>query len=247
MDRHFDTQHDAEFDADPDQVWDAIATGPGIDSWFMGRNDVEPGPDGTIRMAFGGYTPEHRITEWEPHRRLAYRTDEADDGRFVAYEFLIEGRDQASTTLRMTVSGFLPGDDWEAEYDAMTRGLALYFRTLAEYLTYFAGRTATPVTAFGPLITDWQRARHMLYAELGLPDVPRAGTSARFQGPESRTIDGTVYFIDTDAVGIRTSDAMYRFVKGFSGPIVAMHHVFGDVDRDAAEASWQTWLSRLHP
>jgi hypothetical protein len=28
-----------------------------------------------------------------------------------------------------------PGDDWEAEYDAMTKGGALFFRTLVEFFS----------------------------------------------------------------------------------------------------------------
>ena len=35
--------------ATPEEVWQAIATGPGIDSWFMGRNEVEPGEGGRPR------------------------------------------------------------------------------------------------------------------------------------------------------------------------------------------------------
>ena len=33
------------------------------------------------------------MTAWDPARRFAYRSGEAADGRFIAYEFLIEGRD----------------------------------------------------------------------------------------------------------------------------------------------------------
>nr|BFE55473.1 hypothetical protein GCM10017745_89000 [Saccharothrix mutabilis subsp. capreolus] len=132
----------------PDQVWDAIATGPGIDSWFMGRNEVEPGA--AIRGAFGGYEPAHPITGWEPGKHLAYGGEPAPDGRKLAYEFLIEGRDHGSTVLRMVVSGFLPGDDWHDEFEAMTAGGAMFWRTLVEYLTHFAGRTARPVTVWAP-------------------------------------------------------------------------------------------------
>ena len=40
-------------------MWDAIATSPGIASWFVGRNQVEPCDGGIVRTAFGGYTPDH--------------------------------------------------------------------------------------------------------------------------------------------------------------------------------------------
>ncbi|HET9722527.1 MAG TPA: hypothetical protein VFR44_01650, partial [Actinomycetota bacterium] len=47
-------------------------------------------------------------------------------------------------------SGFLAGDDWEAEYEAMGEGDPMYFDKLAKYLTFYLGRTGTPIDAFGP-------------------------------------------------------------------------------------------------
>jgi uncharacterized protein YndB with AHSA1/START domain len=239
MGKEFERTDRLEVDATPEQVWQAIATGPGIDSWFMGRNEVDPDTS-TVRQAFGGYTPEHRITAWEPTRRLAYRDDEAADGRFVAYEFLIEGRERASTVLRIATSGFLPGDDWDAEYEAMTKGNALFFATLATYLRHFAGRTAVPVTVFGPMITDWPRTRATLLAALGLSETPRPGDRVRIA--DLGRIDGEVYFANEHTVGVRAHDALYRFMKGFGGPIIAGHHLFGTDDPDAAERAWQAWL-----
>ena len=174
----FENRQEAEVPATPEEVWAAIATGPGIDSWFMGRSDVQPGTGGadgadgtggTVRTVFGEYAPELDVTAWDPARRFAYRSGEAPDGRFIAYEFLIEGRAGGSTVLRTVTSGFLPGDDWADEFEAMTLGGEMYFRTLVEYLTYFAGRFAAPVTAFGPSGTTWARDRTMLYQALGLP------------------------------------------------------------------------------
>jgi uncharacterized protein YndB with AHSA1/START domain len=236
MGREFERTDSVEVDATPEEVWTAIATGPGIDSWFMGRNEVDAS---AVRQEFGDYRPEHRVTAWEPLRRFAYGTDEAPDGRFVAFEFLIEGREHGSTVLRMATSGFLPGDDWAAEYDAMTKGGELFFATLATYLRHFAGRTAVPVTVFGPVITDWPRARATLHAALGLPADPHPGDRARADG----LLDGEVYFANADTLGIRTPGALYRFLRGFAGPIVAGHHLFTDSDAGAQERAWQTWLT----
>ncbi|HYQ62805.1 SRPBCC domain-containing protein [Actinophytocola sp.] len=232
MGHEFETVDELHVDATPDQVWDAVATGPGIDSWFMGRNDVDPGQ--TIRTAFGDYTPEHPVTAWEPGHRLAYGTDR------VAYEFLIEGRDRGSTVLRITAAGFLPGDDWADEYDAMTKGHAMFFHTLATYLDHFAGRTATPVTAFGPSITDWPRTRGRLMTAIG-----RDGDRVRFAPKGLPGIDGTVYFENDDTVGIRTDDALYRFLRGFRGPVMACHHIFGETTgtTETTEQAWQAWLN----
>src|SRR5262249_56091730 len=95
----------------------------------MGRNEVEPGQGGTVRTVFGGYTPVSTVTAWDPLHRLAYRTSRAEDGRYFAFEFLIEGRAGGRTSLRVVTSGFLPGDDWEPEFEAMTKGRELYVPT----------------------------------------------------------------------------------------------------------------------
>src|SRR5260370_1022921 len=123
----------------------------------------------------------------------AHRSGQAPDGRFIAYEFLIEGRAGGSTVLRTVTSGFLPGEDWAEEFEAMTLGGELYFRTLVEYLTYFAGRFATPVTAFGPPGPSWSRDRSLLCRELGLAETPQPGDPVRFTG-EIGPADGGGYF-----------------------------------------------------
>jgi uncharacterized protein YndB with AHSA1/START domain len=241
----FEITERAEVDATPEEIWDAIATGPGITSWFMGRNEVEGGVGGTVRTAFGGYEPESAITTWDPLERLVYGTEPAPDGRFVAYEFLIEGRAGSSTVLRTVTSGFLPGDDWEEEFEAMTAGGELFFRTLVEYLTAFAGRKAVPLTVFGPTIENWDRAWLALGRELGLAGRPEEGDDVRITTDSVSTVDGTVYAANARAVGIRTPNALVRFVQGFRGPMVAMHHLFGDVDEAKQNRLWTDWLARV--
>jgi uncharacterized protein YndB with AHSA1/START domain len=262
MGHQFAQHHEAEVPAGPDEVWAAIATGPGIDSWFMGRNEVTAG---TVRTVFGEYAPELEITESEPAHRFAYRSGQAPDGRFIAYEFLIEGRAGGSTVLRTVTSGFLPGEDWADEFEAMTLGGELYFRTLVEYLTYFAGRFATPVTAFGPSGPpgpsgpfgpfgppgppgppglSWTRDRSLLCHELGLAEAPQPGDPVRFTG-EIGPADGVVYFANAHAIAVRTPDGLYRFMRGFGKPVIAAHHLFAaKADADQARQAWEAWLSR---
>jgi uncharacterized protein YndB with AHSA1/START domain len=253
MGHQFAQHHEAEVPASPDEVWAAIATGPGIDSWFMGRNEVKAGAAGTVRTVFGEYTPELEITDWDPAHRFAYGSGQAPDGRFIAYEFLIEGRAGASTVLRTVTSGFLPGDDWADEFEAMTLGGELYFRTLVEYLTHFAGRFAAPVTAFGPPGTNWSRDRSLLCRALGLAEPAQRGDPVRFTGVTGATgatgatgpADGVVYFVNAHAIGVRTPDGLYRFMRGFAKPVIAAHHLFGaDADPDQARQAWDAWLSR---
>jgi len=243
MGHPFEQRKEAEVPATPDEVWAAIASGPGINSWFMGRNAVQPGAGGTVRTVFGEYAPELDVTAWDPARRFAYRSGEAPDGRFIAYEFLIEGRAGGSTVLRTVTSGFLPGDDWAEEFEAMTLGGELYFRTLVEYLTHFAGRFAEPVTAFGPPGMSWTRDRALLCRALGLPDDATPGDQARVTADDIGSVDGVVYFANAHAIGVRTQDALYRFLRGFAKPTIAAHHLFAG-DAAKAQLGWESWLSR---
>jgi hypothetical protein len=90
----------------------------------------------------------------EPTTRLPHRR-RSKPPRFIAYEFLIDARAGGSTVLaHRETSGSSP----EAEYDAMTKGRALFFRTLVEVPHALPRRTATPITASGPTVTDWDHA-----------------------------------------------------------------------------------------
>ena len=47
---------------------------------------------------------------------------------------------------------------------------------------------------------------------------------------------------------MRTPYALYRFVKGFRGPMIAMHNLFAPgTDDGKAEQFWQDWLARVTP
>jgi uncharacterized protein YndB with AHSA1/START domain len=243
MGYEFTQTDEANVDATVDDVWNAIATGPGIDSWFMGTNEVA---DGIVRTVFGGYAPEQPITASEPGHRFAYGAPPEPDGRFIAFDFLIEGREGSSTSLRLVTAGFLPGDDWAEEFEAMKKGGALYFATLVEYLNHFARRTAMPLTASGPIVKDWPAAWEALGRTLGLPGRPNTGDAVRLT-IDGATLDGTVYFANEHTVGARTPDALYRFVMGFrpggGGPMLAMHNLFApDVDVQREERAWSAWL-----
>jgi uncharacterized protein YndB with AHSA1/START domain len=246
----FEIREEVTVDATPEQVWEAIATGPGIDAWFMGRNEVEPREGGTVRMTLGPYAEEATVTAWEPPRRFAYRGGEGEDGSFMAFEYLIEGRQGGGTVVRLVQSGVLGGDDWEAEYDALRKGWPMYLRTLAQYLAHFPGRTATPVSAQGPMQADQDRVWEALKRGLGLTGTVTEGDQARF------TLDGTEHQGVVDAVhhassadeptflGVRTADGLYRFL-GRGGTVGVGHHIFAEVDQQQAERSWQAWLARL--
>lgn len=239
----FQLVHDIDLAATPEQVWAAIATGPGIDSWFMGRNEIEPRVGGTAAMAMPGFTAEATVTAYEPNKRFAYRSPAAEDGSFMGFEYLIEGRDGGSTALRLVHSGLLSGD-WEAEYDALKKGNPLYLRSLGQYLEHFAGRTAVPVVAFGPQQSDQDAVWAAVTGALGLSKDVAEGDPVRltFGGEEIRGVVDTA--LEPSFLGVRTGDALLRFV-GRGGVILTGHHIFADVDQAEAEQAWGAWLAEV--
>ncbi|GAA5188219.1 SRPBCC domain-containing protein [Rugosimonospora acidiphila] len=243
MGHEFEVSLDADVDATVDEVWQAIATGPGIDSWYMGHNEVA---GGEVRTVFGQYTPVAPIFAEEPGKRFAYGAPPEPDGRFLAYDFLVEARAGGGASIRVVTSGFLPGDDWADEFEAMTKGGAMVFRTLVEYVNHFANRTATPVLAFGPPITDWDRAWAALGAAFGLDRPVREGDRVRLSPDGAQAVEGVAYFVNDHVACVRTNDAMYRMVRGFQGPMLAMHQLFAPgVDAAEAGRTWQAWLARV--
>jgi uncharacterized protein YndB with AHSA1/START domain len=250
MTHNFELRKEITLDATPEQVWDAIASGPGIDSWFMGRNEIEPREGGAGRLTMGGHTSTSTVTAWEPQRRLAYRSDVADDGTFMAMEYLVEGRDQSSTVLRLVQSGVL-GGDWETEYEAMNEGWDMYLHTLAQYLRYFRQRTATAVvTAMRPQAGEGEQVWATLKRELGLSATIADGDRVRLAPAGLPAIEGVVDYAGLPTfLGVRTDDGLYRFIHSGSSRgnvLVVGHHVFSDdVDEKTTETAWQTWLNEL--
>jgi hypothetical protein len=59
-------------------------------------------------------------------------------------------------------------------------------------------------------------------------------------------IDGVVDYVQGDFLGVRTDDAMYRFIRGYAGGAVLGHHLFAEgIDRESAEQEWQDWLTKV--
>lgn len=193
MGKDFETHHDATVDATPDQIWDAIATGPGISTWFVGRTEIH---DDTVRTAFGdNWIPTGTIKIQDRPHRFAYASEPAPDGRFIAYEYLVETHDHAATTLRTVTSGFLPGDDWADEYEAMRYGTELFFATLVEYLRHFPGQPTTPVTAFPPVTDRLDSLPPRAPDPLTHPDTERPDM------PTVTSADGTTIAYETQGAG----------------------------------------------
>ena len=115
----------------PEQVWQAIATGPGISSWFVPAR-VEEREGGAISFDFGedGKT-SGVVTGWEPPRRFAYEeTDWMPGAPPVATECLIESRSGGTCVVRFVHSLFASSDDWDSQMESFEKGWPPFFEKL---------------------------------------------------------------------------------------------------------------------
>ncbi|MFD0742702.1 hypothetical protein ACFQ1L_13495 [Phytohabitans flavus] len=208
----------------------------------MGRTEID-GDNKTSTFEMFGNTATSAITVWEPGHRFATQEEKNPDGTFAAFEWLIEARDGGGAVVRFVHSGLL-GEDWEAEYNALSVGDHAYLAKLGVYLAHFAPRTATRSTFLpGPTTKDSWAA---MTAAIGAGTDAADGQPARLTVPGVEPVDGVVEFAGSPSfVGMRTEDAMYMLIHGYKDQMFATAHYFDDRDRSAENEAWQAWLGAL--
>ena len=239
----FEIRDEITLAATPEQVWDAIATGPGLDSWFMGHSEIEPREGGTNRLEMPFYTQESTITAWEPGRHLAFRGDDPD-GTFAAFEFLIEGREGGSSVLRC-VHNFSLGDDWEAQYDGIKEGDPMHLRKLATYLAHFPGRTSKfNLFLLGPAVADDAKVWSTFADALSVGDITE-GARVRLHVPGLAETEGVIDFLSAPhVVGVHTPNGILMLLKGYRHMLGVEYHGFSDnEDEKEIETAYQSWLT----
>lgn len=241
-----------ELDATPEQVWEAISTGPGISAWFV-PHQVEPREGGAVAAQFGsGFDVTGRVTAFDPRtRRFAHGSAEAppEGTADYAFEFLVEGRDGGGTVLRFVQTGFLD-EGWEGEYDSFHTGWDLFFGNLRSYLEHFAGQPVRNVLAMG--WTDGSAADiwPVFHRALGLDGHPAVGDEITLAPDGPEPITGVVDVASREFLGVRSAHGLHRIgAEGEAGcGVSAYHYFYGDgPDVTGATVDWQNWLTRLFP
>ena len=229
MGKEFEIRREVELPATPEQVWEAVATGPGTASWLFPE---EPGPND--------------IVESDRPFRYAVRT-EGEGGFFNALEFVIEAREGGTAVLRYVHSGVFDAEGWDDQYDAVASHTDFYLHTLGQYLEHFSPKPATyvgggPGGIDGPEASMTPDAFEKLKSALGAASEGDRVTLPNDGG------DGVVDYANAKVLGVRTGDALYRFFgrNAFGGPVGMSIHHFGDVDVDAATRAWSDWLASVY-
>jgi uncharacterized protein YndB with AHSA1/START domain len=235
----------------PEEVWRAIATGPGISSWYVPHTVEER--EGGVAIASFGSAPEMqiqgRVAAWEPPHRVVF---DGGTGEGLAFEWLVEARDGGTCVVRLVNTGFGSGSDWDAQYDGLAEGWLLFLGNLRLHLEQFPGQTATAVlptaTWAGPRDTAWAR----LTDALGIPATPAVGERIEVTAPDAPTLAGRV----ADSASWRVALLLDQPSPGTAILAVEGHgeqvevsiwsYLYGNDGATAAERDeplWRHWLT----
>ena len=248
---------EVEVPASPEQVWEAIATGPGMTAWFVPA-EVEGREGGAVVTRHGPFGDSHGVvTAWEPPRRFAYEerawTDSAGAPPW-ATEILVEARAGGTCVVRLA-SGFEHGgEDWAGELEGTDDGWRDGMQHLRIYLTHFAGLPTASVTVFQPTGEPAERAWRRVVDALGLGQL--APGQRRSTGPGAPPLEGIVEEVDLLQVKLRCELpapgifdlAVHRWAGRTH--VVARGYLYGDAGaaaRARTEERWARWLGQLFP
>src|SRR5262249_36977307 len=109
-------QVEVEVPGTPEEVWQAIATGPGVSSWFVPTEIEErDGRPVAVKAHFGPGMDSHAtVTAWEPpHRFAAESGDLGPNAPPIGTEWIVEARSGGTCVVRVVHSLFASTDDWD--------------------------------------------------------------------------------------------------------------------------------------
>jgi uncharacterized protein YndB with AHSA1/START domain len=248
-------QAEVEVPGTPEVVWQAIATGPGISSWFVPA-EVEEREGGTTVTHFGpGNSMDSvaKITVWDPPRRFVAETEERA-GK-VATEWTVQTRAGDACVVRVVHSWFAATDDWDHEFEGHTYGWLSFFRLLRLYLTHFRGARGASFQAMGTTSPPKEPAWKSLMDALGI-SAPKVGATVATRG-DAPGLAGTVEWagqpawpeelvvrLDTPAAGIAH---FVPYAMGGQVFLTLRFYVFGEsaaAEIARMEPEWTQWIAK---
>lgn len=244
----------------PEEVWQAIATGPGISSWFVPTEiEQRDGKPVAVKYKFGpGIEPQAAVTTWDPPRAFAQQADGWFPGSPpMAAEWSIEARAGGTCMLRIVQSLFASTDEWDNELEGARSGWSGFLATLQIYLAHFRGQRLALAQLRNPATGSDAEIWDAMIAALGLGQMRVGQRIAASAGvpPFSAVVEylsqdpfDALLRVDQPAPGI-----LALGVAGSPGgpSMVGVNlYMYGD-QADAALARetplWQAWLQERFP
>ena len=146
-------QVEVEVPGTPEEVWQAIATGPGISSWMVPTDfEEQGGKPVAVKMNFGpGMESRALVNAWDPPRAFAAQGEGWGGSPPIATEWSVEARAGGVCLVRVVNSLFASTDDWDNQLEGTESGWPGFFRILRIYLTHFRGQRSALMQFMAPV------------------------------------------------------------------------------------------------
>lgn len=256
---HRSVQIEVEVPGTPEEVWQAIATGPGISAWLVPTEiEVRDGKPAVVKMSFGpGMDFCAALTAWKPpHKWVAESAGWVPGAPPIAHEWSVEARGGGKSIVRIVQSLFASTDDWDPQLEAGEQAWPAFLRMLRIYLTHFRGQRATPMKWVVPVAGTEAGAWSTATAALGLKDVK---LGQRRSAPEGvPPFSGVVEFysenpydallrLDQPGPGVA---ALGAFECGGQVMVALGFFLYGDQAAGVAARAtplWDAWFQKRFP
>lgn len=236
-----------EVEGTPEEVWRAIATGPGISSWYV-PHTVEERERGSASASFGP-GPEMevpgRVTAWEPPRRVAFDGGEGVPG--LAFEWLVEARTGGTCVVRLINSGFGEGVPWDDQYDAMTEGWGLFLLNLQLHMKHFRGQSAVSMLPMAMWTGSPDEIWSALTNKLGIPERPIVGQRIHAGSTDGPMLAGVVADVGAQRIALLLDEPApgTAFIAVEGCGVSVWSYLYGEGAGDIVkreESRWAKWL-----
>jgi uncharacterized protein YndB with AHSA1/START domain len=242
----------------PEEVWEAIATGPGLECWFVPA-DVEGREGGTITTDHGPFGKSTgTVTAWEPPHRFAYEEREwhPDEPGVPpwATEILVEARSGGTCVVRLASGLFSNAADWADEIDPTEDGWRQGMRNLRTYMTHFRGQRCSSLFVLSETSAPPGSAWKAVAEGLGLAGASEGDVVET--APGAPRVRGVVESVEERGIVVRSEEPapglVELFAFDFKGPtlIFVRGYLYGDAGPGAAEREepvWREWLTERLP
>lgn len=253
---------EVEFEAPgtPEEVWQALATGPGISSWFVPTEvDERDGKPVAVNYHFGpGMEIRSVVTAWDPPRIFAQEGDGMTPGSPpMASEWSIEARAGGTCIVRVVHSLFASTDEWDNQLEGAKSGWAGFLGILRIYLRHFRGQRSAIMQVTAPVATTEAETWEKLTTALGVKglSVGQRWTTPAGVSPLSGVLEllteepyDALLRLDTPGPGIAALGAVTY--PGGQGMVAMNVYMYGD-QADAAVARetpvWHAWFQERFP
>jgi uncharacterized protein YndB with AHSA1/START domain len=253
---------EVEVPGTPEEVWQAIASGPGISSWFVPTElDGRVGGSTTSHFAPDGSMDSlATITAWEPpHRFVAEsRDDMGPDGPTVATEWSVAARAGGQCVVRVVHSWFASSDAWDEQFEGHTYGWLSFFRVLRAYLEHFRGQPGASFQVMGVAPEPKEAVWAALLAALGLTgaEVGQRVATVASAPPLTGTIEFAGQPFWPEELLLRIDEPVPGIAHIVPHPmggqiyLTLRFYLFGNRAEDGvarAEPQWREWLNAHFP